>query len=90
MVGGELTAEMLDLQYQPDQQVCHWPMGTKSPTTVFSSSTTWEGSASAPTNLLNRWVVPLDRRIEFLTSAGGRKIEILFEMLAVFASNSIR
>jgi len=32
-------------------------------------------------------VVPLDRRIEFLTLAGGRKIEIPFEMLVVFASN---
>jgi len=37
--------------------------------------------------LLNRWVVPLDRRIEFLTLADERKIEIPFEMLVVFASN---
>jgi hypothetical protein len=37
--------------------------------------------------LLNRWVVPLDRRIDFLSMAGGRKIEIPFEMLVVFASN---
>ena len=41
----------------------------------------------APEELLNRWVVPLDRKIEFLTLAGGRKIEIPFEMLVVFASN---
>jgi hypothetical protein len=40
-----------------------------------------------PDELLNRWVVPLDRKIEFLTLAGGRKIEIPFEMLVVFASN---
>src|SRR6201987_1116715 len=40
-----------------------------------------------PEELLNRWVVPLDRRIDFLTLAGGRKIEIPFEMLVVFASN---
>jgi hypothetical protein len=40
-----------------------------------------------PDDLLNRWVVPLDRRIDFLTLAGGRKIEIPFEMLVVFASN---
>jgi hypothetical protein len=40
-----------------------------------------------PDELLNRWVVPLDRRIEFLSLAGGRKIEIPFEMLVVFASN---
>jgi hypothetical protein len=40
-----------------------------------------------PEELLNRWVVPLDRRIDFLTLAGGKKIEIPFEMLVVFASN---
>jgi len=40
-----------------------------------------------PDELLNRWVVPLDRRVEFLTLAGGRKIEVPFEMLVVFASN---
>jgi hypothetical protein len=40
-----------------------------------------------PEELLNRWVVPLDRRIDFLTMAGGRTIEIPFEMLVVFATN---
>jgi hypothetical protein len=40
-----------------------------------------------PDELLNRWVVPLDRGIDFLTLAGGRKIEIPFDMLVVFATN---
>jgi hypothetical protein len=40
-----------------------------------------------PEDLLNRWVVPLDRRIDFLALVGGKKIEIPFEMLVVFASN---
>jgi SpoVK/Ycf46/Vps4 family AAA+-type ATPase len=40
-----------------------------------------------PEDLLNRWVVPLDRRIDFLSLAGGRKIEIPFEMLVVFSTN---
>jgi hypothetical protein len=40
-----------------------------------------------PEALLNRWVVPLDRKIDFLTLAGGRTIEIPFEMLVVFATN---
>jgi predicted ATPase with chaperone activity len=40
-----------------------------------------------PDEMLNRWVVPLDRKIDFLTLAGGRKIEMPFEMLVVFASN---
>jgi predicted ATPase with chaperone activity len=40
-----------------------------------------------PDELLNRWVVPLDRGIDFLTMAGGRKIEIPFDTLVVFATN---
>ncbi len=40
-----------------------------------------------PDELLNRWIVPLDRRIDFLSLAGGKKIEMPFEMLIVFASN---
>ena len=40
-----------------------------------------------PEELLNRWVVPLDRKIDFLTLAGGRKIEIPFELFVVFATN---
>jgi SpoVK/Ycf46/Vps4 family AAA+-type ATPase len=40
-----------------------------------------------PDELLNRWVVPLDRRIDFLTQLGGKKIEIPFELLVVFATN---
>jgi hypothetical protein len=40
-----------------------------------------------PEELLNRWVVPLDRRVDFLTLAGGKKIEIPFELIVVFATN---
>jgi hypothetical protein len=40
-----------------------------------------------PEELLNRWIVPLDRKIDFLSMAGGKKVEIPFEMLVVFASN---
>jgi hypothetical protein len=37
--------------------------------------------------LLNRWVVPLDRHVDYLTLAGGKKIEMPFEMFVVFATN---
>ena len=40
-----------------------------------------------PEELLNRWVVPLDRRVDFLTLAGGKKIEIPFELIVVFSTN---
>jgi hypothetical protein len=42
---------------------------------------------AAPEELLNRWIVPLDRRTDFLTLAGGRKIEFPFELVVIFATD---
>ena len=41
----------------------------------------------SPAELLNRWIVPLDRRIDFLTLAGGTKFEIPFDLIVVFSTN---
>ena len=86
MVGGELTAEMLDLQFNPVTKYYTGPMQMKSNNGVLIIDDLGR-QRIRPDELLNRWVVPLDRKIEFLTLAGGRKIEIPFEMLVVFASN---
>ncbi len=86
MVGGELTAEMLDLQFNPINKFYTGPMQMKANNGVLIIDDLGRQRIS-PEELLNRWVVPLDRGIEFLTLAGGRKIEIPFEMLVVFASN---
>ncbi|HEX4286581.1 MAG TPA: hypothetical protein VHZ28_15920 [Terracidiphilus sp.] len=86
MVGGELTAEMLDLQYNPINKFYTGPMQMKANNGVLIIDD-FGRQRIRPDELLNRWVVPLDRKIEFLTLAGGRKIEIPFEMLVVFASN---
>src|SRR5208282_637038 len=40
-----------------------------------------------PAELLNRWIVPLDRRIDFLTLAGGSKFEIPFDLIVAFSTN---
>ncbi len=86
MVGGELTVEMLDLQFNPITKYYVGPMQMKANNGVLIIDDLGR-QRIRPEELLNRWVVPLDRRIEFLTLAGGRKIEIPFEMLVVFASN---
>ncbi|HWT65957.1 MAG TPA: hypothetical protein VN151_07560 [Terracidiphilus sp.] len=86
MVGGELTAEMLDLQFNPINKFYTGPMQMKANNGVLIIDDLGR-QRIRPEELLNRWVVPLDRGIEFLTLAGGRKIEIPFEMLVVFASN---
>ncbi len=86
LVGGELTVEMLDLQFNPGSKYYIGPMQMKANNGVLIIDDLGR-QRIRPEELLNRWVVPLDRRIEFLTMAGGMKIEIPFEMLVVFASN---
>lgn len=86
MVGGELTVDMLDLQFNPVTKYYDCPPQMKANNGVLVIDDFGRQRIS-PEDLLNRWVVPLDRRIEFLTLAGGKKIEIPFEMLVVFATN---
>jgi predicted ATPase with chaperone activity len=86
LVGGELTIEMLDLQFNPTTKFYSGPVQMKANNGVLIIDD-FGRQRVRPDDLLNRWVVPLDRRIDFLTLAGGRKIEIPFEMLVVFASN---
>jgi predicted ATPase with chaperone activity len=87
MVGGELTAEMLDMQFNPISKYYVSPMQMKANNGVFIIDD-FGRQRIRPDELLNRWIVPLDRRIDFLTLVGGKKIEIPFEMLVVFASNA--
>jgi predicted ATPase with chaperone activity len=86
LVGGELTVEMLDLQFNPQTKFYVGPVQMKANNGVLIIDD-FGRQRVRPEELLNRWVVPLDRRIDFLTMAGGKKIEIPFEMLVVFASN---
>jgi predicted ATPase with chaperone activity len=86
LVGGELTAEMLDLQFNSITKFYIAPAQMKANNGVLIIDD-FGRQRLRPEELLNRWVVPLDRRIDFLTLAGGKKIEVPFEMLIVFASN---
>jgi predicted ATPase with chaperone activity len=87
LVGGELTAEMLDMQFNPMSKFYVSPVQMKANNGVFIIDD-FGRQRIRPDELLNRWIVPLDRRIDFLTLVGGKKIEIPFEMLVVFASNT--
>jgi len=86
MVGGELTAEMLDMQYNPVSKFYQAPAQLKANNGVFIIDD-FGRQRIRPDELLNRWIVPLDRRKDFLTLVGGKKLEVPFEMLVVFASN---
>jgi predicted ATPase with chaperone activity len=86
LVGGELTVEMLDLEFNPVTKYYVGPLQMKANNGVLIIDD-FGRQRLRPEELLNRWIVPLDRRIDFLTLAGGKKIEVPFEMLVVFASN---
>jgi predicted ATPase with chaperone activity len=86
LVGGELTIEMLDLQFNPSTKFYTGPVQMKANNGVLIIDD-FGRQRLQPEALLNRWVVPLDRRIDFLTLAGGRTIEIPFEVMVVFATN---
>ena len=86
LVGGELTVEMVDLQFNPNAKYYVGPVQMKANNGVLIVDD-FGRQRLRPDELLNRWIVPLDRRVDFLTLAGGKKIEIPFEILVVFASN---
>jgi predicted ATPase with chaperone activity len=85
-VGGELTLEDLDLSYDPIIKVHEAPFQMKASGGVLLVDDFGRQRAS-PEQLLNRWIVPLDRDVDFLTTADGRKIEVPFDVLLVFATN---
>ena len=86
LVGGELTIETLELQLNPVSKFYTAPVQMKANNGVLIIDD-FGRQRLRPEDLLNRWIVPLDRRIDFLTLAGGRKFEIPFELFVVFATN---
>ena len=86
MVGGELTIEMLDLEFNPATKFYVGPAQMKANNGVLIIDD-FGRQRMRPEELLNRWVVPLDRRVDFLTLTGGKKIEIPFELIVVFSTN---
>jgi hypothetical protein len=84
--GGELSAEMLDLQYNDLSRYCTAPLQMKANTGVLIMDD-FGRQRMRPSELLNRWMTPLDRRVDFLTLPAGKKFEIPFEVIVVFATN---
>jgi predicted ATPase with chaperone activity len=86
LVGGELTIEMLELQLNAITRFYAAPVQMKANNGLLIIDD-FGRQRVRPEELLNRWVVPLDRKIDFLTLAGGKKVEIPFELIVVFATN---
>jgi hypothetical protein len=86
VVGGELTMAGLDLQFNEVSRFYEAPFQMKANGGMFLIDD-FGRQQVRPRDLLNRWIVPLENRLDFLTLANGRKIEVPFEVLVVFSTN---
>lgn len=86
VVGGELTLENADLTWSETAKFYEAPFQMKSNggTLVIDD---FGRQRVAPQDLLNRWIVPLERRVDYLALHTGKKIEVPFEQLVVFSTN---
>ncbi len=86
MVGGELTMSGLDLVYNEINKFYEAPFQVKANGGMFLIDD-FGRQQVRPKDLLNRWIVPLEKGVDFLTLNNGRKIEVPFFVLIVFSTN---
>ena len=86
MVGGELTLDMLDLTFNPMSKFYEAPIQLKANGGVFLVDD-FGRQRIRPQDLLNRWIVPLESRVDYLTLHTGKKFQVPFDVLIVFATN---
>jgi energy-coupling factor transporter ATP-binding protein EcfA2 len=86
ILGGELTIEMLDLQINPLTRFYTAPPQMKANNGVLVIDD-FGRQRVRPEELLNRWIVPLDRHVDLLQLAGGKKFSVPFDPMVVFATN---
>lgn len=86
VTGGELTLAGLDLVFDDVNKYYEAPFQVKANGGILLIDD-FGRQLVRPRDLLNRWIVPLENRIDFLTLHTGRKIEIPFDVLVVFSTN---
>jgi predicted ATPase with chaperone activity len=84
--GGELTPSMLDLGFDEKSGVYLAPLQMKANNGMFVVDD-FGRQTMTPAQLLNRWIVPLDRRIDYLSLNTGVKFDVPFEVKVVFSTN---
>jgi hypothetical protein len=86
VVGGELTLNGLDLVFDDVNKFYEAPFQVKANGGILLIDD-FGRQLVRPRDLLNRWIVPLENRIDYLTLHTGRKVEIPFDVLVVFSTN---
>jgi predicted ATPase with chaperone activity len=86
MTGGELTLEGLDLVFDDTHKFYEAPFQVKANGGILLIDD-FGRQQVRPRDLLNRWIVPLENRVDYLTLHNGRKVEVPFDVLIVFSTN---
>jgi predicted ATPase with chaperone activity len=86
VVGGELTMPMLDLKYNEGGKYYEAPLQMKANGGIFMIDDFGRQMVRA-SDLLNRWIVPLEKRYDYLTTVTGTKVEVPFDQLLIFSTN---
>ena len=86
IVGGELTMESLEIRYDPTSNVSEASLQMKSNCGCLLIDD-FGRQRIDPAELLNRWIIPLESRYDFLTLSTGKKIQVPFEQLIIFSTN---
>lgn len=86
VVGGEMDMSSLELGYNPHTKVCEASLQMKGNSGVFVVDDFGRQKVS-PEELLNRWILPLEKRIDYLTLPNGTKFQVPFDSLLIFCTN---
>jgi hypothetical protein len=86
VVGGELIPSMLELRLDESSGIYAAPLQMKANNGIFIVDD-FGRQLMSPRDLLNRWIVPLDRRVDYLMLRYGVKFQIPFELMVVFSTN---
>jgi predicted ATPase with chaperone activity len=86
IAGGELRMEDLEIHFDPATKVSEAPLQLKSNLGTFLIDD-FGRQRMQPVELLNRWIVPLEKRYDFLSLANGKKIKVPFDQLILFSTN---
>jgi predicted ATPase with chaperone activity len=86
ITGGELTIEMLDLRYNTVAKFYEAPLHVKALNGTFLIDDFGRQRAK-PEDILNRWIVPLNSRVDYLTLHTGKSVTIPFDEIVIFSTN---
>ena len=86
VTGGELTLEMLDLNYNSSSKVYDAPYQVKANNGIYLIDD-FGRQRCTPAEVLNRWIVPMERRVDFLRFNTGGKMTVPFEAFLIFSTN---